>query len=57
MNWQGQLTSLALSYSHTIASGGGLIGAVQIGQREASVHAAADHEDAERIRVRADTPE
>lgn len=29
MNWQGQFTSLAVSYSHLIASGGGLIGATQ----------------------------
>lgn len=29
MNWQGQFTSAALSYSHMVVSGSGLIGAVQ----------------------------
>ena len=29
VNWQGQFTSLAVSYTHLIASGGGLIGANQ----------------------------
>ncbi len=30
LGWQSRLTSLALSYSHTISSGGGLIGAVKL---------------------------
>ena len=30
MNWQARLTSLALSYSHVIAGGGGLVGAVHM---------------------------
>jgi hypothetical protein len=29
INWQGQFTSLAVSYSHLIAGGGGLIGAAK----------------------------
>jgi hypothetical protein len=37
VNWQGQLTSLALSYSHIIASGGGLIGAVEMNAANLSI--------------------
>ena len=36
MNWQGQFTSVAVSYSHMISSGGGLIGAVQMDAATAS---------------------
>jgi hypothetical protein len=37
VNWQGQFTSLAVSYTHTIASGGGLIGAVEMNAANASI--------------------
>jgi len=37
INWQGQFTSLALSYTHTIASGSGLIGAVEMNAANASI--------------------
>ena len=37
MNWQGQFTSVAVSYSHMIASGGGLIGAVKTDAASASI--------------------
>jgi hypothetical protein len=37
VNWQGQFTSLALSYTHSIASGGGLIGAVEMNAANASI--------------------
>ncbi len=37
VNWQGQFTSLALSYTHTIASGAGLIGAVEMNAANASI--------------------
>ncbi|MGP0020227.1 MAG: hypothetical protein ACLPHP_16775 [Candidatus Sulfotelmatobacter sp.] len=37
INWQGQFTSLAVSYTHTIASGGGLIGAVEMNAANASI--------------------
>ena len=37
MNWQGQFTSLAVSYSHMIASGGGLIGAVKMDAASVSI--------------------
>ena len=37
VSWQGQLSSFALSYSHLIAGGGGLIGAVQLDSVSASV--------------------
>jgi hypothetical protein len=37
INWQGQFTSLALSYTHTIASGGGLIGAVEMNAANTSL--------------------
>ena len=37
INWQGQFTGLALSYTHTIASGGGLIGAVEMNAANASI--------------------
>jgi hypothetical protein len=37
LSWQGRMNSLALSYSHLISSGGGLIGAVQMNTASASV--------------------
>ena len=37
MNWQGQFTSLAVSYSHMITSGGGLIGAVKMDSANVSI--------------------
>ena len=37
LSWQGRLTSLAVSYSHMISSGGGLIGAVQMDSASASI--------------------
>jgi len=37
MNWQGQFTSVAMSYSHMIASGGGLIGAVKMDAASVSI--------------------
>ncbi len=37
LSWQGRLTGFALSYVHTISSGGGLIGAVQLDGATASV--------------------
>jgi hypothetical protein len=37
LSWQGRLTSFALSYSHMISGGGGLIGAVQMDSAAASV--------------------
>jgi hypothetical protein len=37
VNWQGQFTSVAASYSHVIASGGGLIGAVHTDSASLSV--------------------
>ena len=36
LGWQGRLNSFALSYAHTVASGGGLIGAVQLDSATAS---------------------
>lgn len=36
MNWQGQLTSAAVSYSHMISAGSGLIGAVEMDSANAS---------------------
>jgi hypothetical protein len=36
INWQGQFTSLSASYAHTIASGGGLIGAAEMNAANAS---------------------
>ena len=38
MNWQAQFTSLAMSYAHTVSTGGGLIGAVQGDSANASFH-------------------
>jgi len=38
INWQGQFTSLAAGYSRSIASGGGLIGAVEMNAVNASIH-------------------
>ena len=37
MNWQGRLTNVAISYSHVISDGGGLIGAVQLDSASASI--------------------
>jgi len=37
LSWQGRLNSLAVSYSHVIASGGGLFGAVKMDSATASV--------------------
>jgi hypothetical protein len=37
LSWQGRLNSFALSYSHMISGGGGLIGAVQMDSATASV--------------------
>jgi hypothetical protein len=37
LSWQGRLNTFALSYVHTISSGGGLIGAVQMDSGTASV--------------------
>jgi len=36
LSWQGRLNSLAVSYSHIISSGGGLIGAVRMDNATAS---------------------
>jgi hypothetical protein len=38
LSWQGRLSSLAISYSHLISSGGGLIGAVKSDSVSASIH-------------------
>jgi hypothetical protein len=38
LGWQGRQSSLALSYSHLISSGGGLIGAVKMDSVSASIH-------------------
>jgi hypothetical protein len=37
LSWQGRLSNLALSYSHLISSGGGLIGAVRTDSASASI--------------------
>lgn len=37
MNWQGQFTSVAVSYSHTIAGGGGLVSAVKMDAANISI--------------------
>jgi hypothetical protein len=37
LSWQGRLSNVALSYSHTISSGGGLIGAVRMDSASASL--------------------
>jgi hypothetical protein len=37
MNWQGQFTSLAASYSHIVTGGGGLIGAVKMDAATVSI--------------------
>ena len=37
MGWQGRLTNVALSYSHMISGGGGLIGAVKMDSANASI--------------------
>jgi hypothetical protein len=36
LNWQGRLSSVAISYSHTISGGGGLTGAVKMDSANAS---------------------
>ena len=38
VGWQGRLSSLAISYTHLISSGGGLIGAVKTDNVSASLH-------------------
>jgi hypothetical protein len=38
LGWQGRLSSLAISYSHLVSSGGGLIGAVKMDSVSASFH-------------------
>jgi hypothetical protein len=37
ISWQGRLNSLAVSYSHIISGGGGLVGAVQMNSASASI--------------------
>ncbi len=37
MNWQGQFTSVAASYSHIVTGGGGLVGAVKMDAAMASI--------------------
>jgi len=37
MGWQGRLTNVAISYSHMISGGGGLIGAVKLDRTTASI--------------------
>jgi hypothetical protein len=37
LSWQGRISSLAVSYSHMVSSGGGLIGAVQTDSASASI--------------------
>jgi hypothetical protein len=37
MSWQGRLSSVAVSYSHMISGGGGLIGAVKMDSANASI--------------------
>lgn len=37
LSWQGRMSNVAISYSHLIASGGGLIGAVQMDGASASI--------------------
>ena len=37
MSWQGRLTNVAISYSHIISGGGGLIGAVKMDSATASI--------------------
>jgi hypothetical protein len=37
MNWQGRLTAVAFSYSHSISGGGGLMGAVHLDSASALV--------------------
>ncbi len=43
IHWQARWTSFALSYSHTIAGGGGLVGAVQLDSATASVQQRITH--------------
>jgi hypothetical protein len=38
LSWQGRMSSVAISYAHMIASGGGLIGAVQMDSAIATFH-------------------
>jgi hypothetical protein len=37
MSWQGRLTNVAVSYSHVISGGGGLIGAVKLDSANATI--------------------
>jgi hypothetical protein len=37
LSWQGRLSNLAISYSHVISSGGGLVGAVRTDSASASI--------------------
>jgi hypothetical protein len=37
LNWQAQHAGVAISYSHSVSSGGGLIGAVELDSANASV--------------------
>jgi hypothetical protein len=37
LSWQGRLSSLAVSYSHTISGGGGLVGAVKMDSANTSI--------------------
>src|SRR3984885_14435530 len=37
LSWQGRLTNVAVSYSHIISGGGGLIGAVKMDSATASI--------------------
>jgi len=37
LNWQSRLTGMAVSYSHTVSGGGGLIGAVKLDSANASL--------------------
>ena len=48
LGWQGRLNSFALSYTHLISGGGGLIGAVKL-DSATGIGASADYEDLERF--------
>ena len=43
LSWQGRLTNVALSYSHIISGGGGLIGAVKMDSANASIRQQLTH--------------
>jgi hypothetical protein len=43
LNWQARHTGLAVSYSHTVSSGGGLIGAVELDSVNTSVRQQVAH--------------